>query len=634
MRLASFSCLLLFFFISTTAGIFEKELLPHECGIAVVRLRKPLSYYQDKYQDVAWGLRKVCLLLEKQRNRGQDGAGIAAVKLAMPGGTAYLKRLRSAATNALEELFNRINHELNQLPRDIQQYDDLTLKERVPMLAECYIGHIRYGTYGSAGITYTQPLLHKHTNAAHSFALCGNFNMTNMDELFDTSAERSITPSTLCDTHIIMDLLAQEFESNSALTLLQKSQALGSLAHTLDGGYVFALLFGTGQLAVIRDPAGIRPGFIYCDDEVIALASERAALTSAFKCEADMVKPLPAGCVVSIDLDGTINTHPFAADCPQRQCVFERIYFSRGNDPAIYNERKALGAQLATRIVHELNDTLDNTLFTFIPNTSETAFLGMLSSVRTLMVDRQIDTLCTKLANQELTDSDLRTLAVHARMEKITHKDQLLRTFIAQDENRLNLVANIYDVTRGITTPQTRLVVMDDSIVRGTTLRESIVRQLASLNPAQLIIVSGAPPVLYPDCYGIDMSQIGRLIGFQATIALLQERDQQHLIDECARLCEQSLEQHIYTNHVKLLYASVSQQDIERKIAQLIRPSDCTWLGPIRVIYQTIGGLQRAMPEHTGDWYFTGKYPTPGGYRVLCISFLQWYNGVTTQRAY
>ncbi len=598
---------------------YEKEHLQHECGIAVVRLLKPLSYFQIIYNDDAWGLHKACLLLEKQRNRGQDGAGLAIIK--EPPSLTAITQYRSTASNALEDLFRQINEEL-------------AYKKLAGIL---YLGHTRYGTYGAQGLSFTQPIVRRHNAPAQTFALCGNFNMTNITQLNEYLATwATIDKSSPSDTKVIRDLLAYYLDAigvNDALPLIT---ALERAAMHWDGGYVFALATGSGDLLIVRDPAGIRPCFIYQDSDVIAAASERVALMSTFNADIQTIHQLPPGQALLVTADGHISYHQIVPALPTAQCSFERIYFSRGNDPDIYQERKDLGKNLATRVLQSIEYDIEHSIFTFIPNTSEIAFIGLVEEIKRLITLENITKLSKKIMHSEVTHDDLHSVAPSIRIEKIINKDQLLRTFITQETNRLHLIANIYDVTHNVVTPHTRLVVLDDSIVRGATLRESIIKQLIMLNPKEIIIVSSAPPILYPDCYGIDMSQIGKLIGFQAAIAIVKEQQREKLIYEIAQLCKQqeSLSSSALVNYVAHLYQNISQEELEEKIAELVSPSDTVWNGKITIIYQTIDGLHRAIPEHTGDWYFTGKYPTPGGYHVLNTSFLQWYCKLPDQRAY
>jgi len=627
------------------------EQIRHECGLAVVRLRQPLSYYRERYGDPAWGLRQLYLLMEKQHNRGQDGAGLAVVKFDMPPGEEYLKRLRSDRRNAIERIFDEVmadvigNHDLGW-----PQRDDRELKQQCEYLGEVYLGHLRYATHSDHAIANCHPYMRTSNTASRNLAIAGNFNMTNSTELFQQLIEYGLNPVGESDTQVILErigyFLDKEHEHLSA-TMGPESfrgldgrelareisreidlvRILSKASKDWDGGYVFAGLLGNGDFFVTRDPCGIRPGFFYIDDEVVAAASERAALANVFNVEPDEIEQIRPGHVLTVKRDGGTRHERFTEERDVRSCLFERIYFSRGNDPEIYTQRKALGRQLAPRVLGALGERVDNAVFSFIPNTAESAYMGLIDEIDRTMRQRHEEELWRRIQSGTVTREEISPLINgQIRAEKVAHKDQRLRTFITHDTARRDLVLHIYDITRGIVKPTDTLVVIDDSIVRGTTLRESIITILSRLNPARIIIVSSAPPIMYPDCYGIDMSQLGRFIAFEAAVSLLYDRGEEALLDEVEQLCieQASLPPEQMKNHVSRIYDRFTLEELSGKIAELVRPKTIPWPGTVEVMYQSIDGLHKAMPGHTGDWYFTGDYPTPGGYRVLNTSYLNW----------
>lgn len=623
---------LLFLITSSVFTSKPSEEIGHECGLALVRLRKPLSYYQEKYNDSGWGARKVCALIEEQRNRGQDGAGLAVMKFDMSPGEPYLYRTRNAESNAVDMLLDTVFTDI----ADIDQWNDAgTLKRTVEFLGEIYLGHVRYGTHSNNSVRCCQPYVCKNSVASKTFALAGNFNMSNSRELCEHLVTYGLAPTSESDTQVILELisyclkqehirLATRFETVHGKELadliaqeIDIVRVLNNASTSWDGGYVFAGILGNGDSFVCRDPAGIRPGYIYINDEVIAAASERTALVNAFSVDPSHIQELQPAHVLVIKKDGSYKQDQFTQPLPLRPCSFERIYFSRSNDPAIYAERKTLGKNLAPRILQELGNDIEHAIFTYIPNSSETAFIGLVEELNRLVYEQGINR------------------KQHAvRVEKLVHKNQRLRTFIANDTNRRNLVARLYTMTKGIVKPTDTLVVLDDSIVRGTTLRESIIRELILLNPKRIIFISSAPPVMYPDCYGIDMSQLGRFIAFQAALELLKECGNESLLEELYTQCMSQKDLHPcqMINYVQELYKNFTLEEISAKIAQIITPTS-EWAKKITIIYQTIDGLHTAMPDYSGDWYFTGNYPTPGGYKVLNTSYLQWYQGLD-RRAY
>ncbi|MBT4585192.1 MAG: amidophosphoribosyltransferase [Phycisphaerae bacterium] len=629
--------------------------LTHECGLAFVRLRKPLHHYQEEYGDAAWGLRKTYLLMQKQYNRGQDGAGLGVVKFDMPAGDQFLLRIRSDKHNAIERIFDAITEDTEQLKEPITSETEMHAKRNCRFLGEAYLGHLRYGTHSNNSMANCHPFIRKNNIASRNIALAGNFNMTNSRELFDRLVEYGLDPVGDNDTQVILEKISHFLNDEHDQLIKQHPNLEGrALAQTIskeldvgrflkkaaqywDGGYVFASLIGNGDAFICRDPAGIRPAFIYVNEEVVACASERGALANVFNVEPDEIKPVEPGHVIVVKRDGSIEDVEFTKPLELRQCSFERIYFSRGNDPLIYSQRKRLGANLAPRIMNVLGEDIDRSFFSYIPNTAETCFLGLLEAVGSALRSIEADTIWDKIQDGSVTREDLSALN-HTRVkaELIAHKDQRLRTFITHDAARRDLVTHIYDITRGLINRDDTLVVVDDSIVRGTTLRESIITSLSQLRPKRIAIVSSAPPIMYPDCYGIDMSQIGKFIAFEAAVALTKDANNAAIFDEIASKCkeQEKLPVSQMQNQVKALYEQFSLKEISCKIAELVRPSHLDWDGRLDVVYQDVEGLHAAMPAYTGDWYFTGNYPTEGGNAVVNRAFLNWYIGDDSKRAY
>ena len=629
--------------------------LTHECGLAFVRLRKPLHHYQDVYGDAAWGLRKTYLLMQKQYNRGQDGAGLGVVKFDMPAGDQFLLRIRSDKNNAIERIFDAITTDTERLSEPITSETEIDAKQSCRFLGEAYLGHLRYGTHSGNSMTMCHPFVCKSNIASRNIALAGNFNMTNSSELFDKLVAYGLDPVGDNDTQVILEKISHFLNDEHERLIKKYSNLEGrELANTIsreldivklltkaaqywDGGYVFASLIGNGDCFICRDPSGIRPAFMYVNDEVVACASERGALANVFNVNPDEIQQVQPGHVVVVKRDGSIVESEFTKPLELRQCSFERIYFSRGNDPLIYKQRKLLGANLAPRIMKVLGDDIKRSFFSYIPNTAETCFLGLLEAVGSELLSIEADTIWAKIQDGSITREDLSNLE-HTRVkaELIAHKDQRLRTFITHDAARRDLVTHIYDITRGLIDNDDTLVVVDDSIVRGTTLRESIITSLSQLHPKRIVIVSSAPPIMYPDCYGIDMSQIGKFIAFEAAVALTNEAGSETIFEDIAAKCKAQLKLPVsqMQNEVKALYEQFSLKDISRKIAELVRPAHLEWKGKLDVIYQDIDGLHSAMPEFTGDWYFTGDYPTPGGNAVVNRAYLNWHAGDDAMRAY
>ena len=623
----------------------------HECGLAIVRLRKEISYYRDRHDDPLWGLRRLFLLMEKQHNRGQDGAGIGVVKFDMPTGSRFIERIRSAKRNPIERLFDRAMQPVSRRRRvRVKDLDDLALKQMIPMLGESMIGHLRYGTDGGRGNDACHPLIRRNNIASRNLLLAGNFNLTNATQLFEKLVEYGLHIVGDSHTQAVLerlgymldrehDMLASTMGEGSFANLrgqalwketarqLDITRILRKASSDFDGGWVLAGMIGSGDLFACRDPAGIRPAFIHVDDEVIALASERPALCTVFDVPPDEIVELPPAHALVVKRNGKYSIEKYIDPLPIRRCTFERIYFSRGNDADIYKERKRLGRNLVPSVLAEIDSKIENAVFGFIPNTAETAYLGLLEGMREITSTRATDKIWSKVQDGSLTREDIeKQLSIHPRMEKVTHKDQRLRTFITHDAARSSLVGHVYDITHGSVKPDDILVVIDDSIVRGTTLRESIITMLSRLSPRKIVIASSAPPIMYPDCYGIDMSQLGRFIAFEAAVDLLDSHGESELLDEVEAKCLEQLDREdtLLENHVSMIYDRFSLEELSARIAQLVRSESLSWQGELVVVYQTVEGLREAMPGYTGDWYFTGDYPTPGGLRILNTAYLKW----------
>ena len=636
------------------------DFIGHHCGVALVRLKKPLAELQRIHGDPLWGLRKLYLLMEKQHNRGQDGAGIASVKFETAAGEPFLSRLRNSKRSPIERIFDAALGPASKISEhDLRNMDPLELKRRIPMLGEVMLGHLRYGTFGGRGENVCHPYVRRSNVASRNLAVCGNFNLTNATELFQTLAAYGLNPVGDTDTGVVLekighfldvehDQLRSTMGSGSLKNLdgvelahavaqeLNLTRVLSKATADFDGGYVFVGLLGHGDCFVCRDPNGIRPVFILETDDVVAAASERAALTTVFNVSPESVKALEPGHALIVRRDGVVVHEQFCEPAERLECSFERIYFSRGNDPDIYNERKQLGRNLAEPVLQQTGADFSKIVFGFIPNTSEPAFLGLVKEVEQHIHKREIAVLTGKLRAGTLTELDLSTsIGMLPRVEKVAHKDQRLRTFITHDAARRDLVTHIYDVTRGVVGEGDTLVMVDDSIVRGTTLRDSIITMLARLKPARIVIASSAPPICYPDCYGIDMSQLGKFIAFEAAVGVIRDRGDEKLFSEIETLCQEQahLPSAKMKNHVRRIYDSVTHDQLCARIAQLIRPAGLAWKGQLDVVYQRIEGLTQAMPNHRGIWYFNGEYPTPGGLRVLNTAYLNWRKS-SEKRAY
>ncbi len=605
--------------------------IKHECGLAYIRLRKPFSYYLQKYGTVTYGLNKLYLLMEKQHNRGQDGAGLAAVKLHTEPGNPFLHRLRSSAQQPIADLFFKIGQEIQELEKyqpDIKLHPGL-MKGHLPFLGELLLGHLRYGTQGKNNIEFCHPFIKRNLTPGKNLALAGNFNLVNTDELFEMIGMEPGDFQKQSDLAAMMEVLHYYLSEEDTLhpnqadiaTVLKKATAL------FDGGYTIGGLLGNGHSFVMRDAHGIRPAYYYIDDEVIVAASERAAIRTTFNVAENEVQELMPGMGLIVDDKDGYSIQQILEPKERRACSFERIYFSRGSDEKIYRERIALGHHLSRTVLDRINHDLKNTIFSYIPNTAEVAFYGLVKGMEEYLNKIKVERILSwgnDFSPEKLEEMVNRKI----RQEKIAIKDVKLRTFITEDANRNEMVQHVYDITYGtVRKDEDTLVVIDDSIVRGTTLKESIVRMLSRLQPKNIIVVSSAPQIRYPDCYGIDMSKLGDFIAFRAAIALLNDRGMEHILTEAQDRINQLIETNqLHTeNVVRQIYKPFTTQEISDKIAQLITPAGVDL--PIQVIYQTIEDLHDSCPTNTGDWYFTGNYPTPGGNRVVNKAFLNYLEG-------
>jgi amidophosphoribosyltransferase len=631
------------------------ETIKHECGIAFVRLLKPLEYYLSRYGSPLWGLNKLSLLMEKQHNRGQDGAGIANVKFDMKPGTKYINVLRSATSTPIIDIFNHIYSDIKYLRRNCPQKlnDTEWLKQNIEFTGELYLGHLRYGTFGKNNVSYCHPFVRENNWLTKNLVIAGNFNLTNVDELFEKLLYLGQHPVETSDTVTILEKMGHFLdEENEALfrkfkaegyskrdisPLIAKSldikNVLANASKHWDGGYVIAGLIGHGDAFVMRDPNGIRPAYYYCDDEVVVAASERPVIQTTFNVNFEQVKEITPGCALVVRRDGTVSEQKVKEPEERRACSFERIYFSRGTDVDIYRERKKLGRALAPAILKAIDHDFENTVFSYIPNTAAVAYYGLVE---------EMNAFCNKIkaerilqAGKDLDAETLNTiLALAPRIDKIAVKDIKLRTFITQDRDRDDLVAHVYDVTYGIIrNNKDSIVVIDDSIVRGTTLRQSIIRILDRLCPKMIVIASSAPQIRYPDCYGIDMARLSDFVAFRAAIELLKETRQESIINKVYQDAkkQETLPREENINVVKAIYEPFSADRISDKIASLLTPHEVN--AKVKIVYQTIDDLHKACPENRGDWYFTGDYPTPGGNRVANRSFVNYIEG-KNERAY
>ncbi|MBA61618.1 MAG: amidophosphoribosyltransferase [Planctomycetaceae bacterium] len=612
----------------------------HECGIAAIRLLKPLDYYIQKYGTPMYGINKLTLLMEKQHNRGQDGAGAAVIKLDMPPGDPYIFRTRSAGKNPIMEVSNRLARSfINARDANPEEYQDgQWVKDNILFAGELLLGHLRYGTFGGSGETFCHPFLRQNNWMTRNLVMAGNFNLTNNSELFEMLVDLGQHPRNQTDTVIVLEKIGHFLdEANDAIFRKYNKQkidrkqitkriiedldipmVLRKATKAFDGGYVMAGMIGHGDMFVLRDPAGIRPAFYYKDDEIVAIASERPQLQTALNIPIDAVEEVEPGHALVVCYDGTISSEIVNEPLPKKACSFERIYFSRGTDSDIYRERKELGDSLVESVLSKIEYNLENTVFSYIPNTAETAFYGMVEGIRRYVTEKVARTI--KEGGDE--DEINRLLTVQPRVEKLMTKDAKLRTFITADADREDLVAKVYDTTYGIIEPKDTLVVLDDSIVRGTTLRTSILRILDRLGMKKIIIVSSSPQIRFPDCYGIDMSKMADFVAFEAAVELIKEREETQILDEIYQACleEEKRSNAQVTNHVTRMFDPFTPEEVSQRIGQLLTPPDMN--AEVEIIYQTIEGLHKACPNHTGDWYFTGNYPTPGGNRVANRSFI------------
>jgi amidophosphoribosyltransferase len=629
--------------------------IKHECGIALIRLLKPLQYYIDKYGTPLYGINKLYLIMEKQHNRGQDGVGVANIKIDVEPGNQYISRYRSVSPKAIQEIFGKIIEKFIEVQKNNPDKfkDGEWLKNNVAFTGELLLGHLRYGTYGKNSIEYCHPFLRQNNWKSRNLVVAGNFNLTNVDELFNQLVELGQHPKEKADTVTVMEKIGhfldvenerlfrkfkdQGYNNKEISELISNNidiaQILKDASKKWDGGYTMAGLMGHGGAFVLRDPNGIRPAFYYHDEEIIVVTSERPVIQTAFNIPIESIKEIKPGHALIIEKNGSVNEKEIIKPLEKLSCSFERIYFSRGSDRDIYLERKALGRALCPAILKAIDFDIKNTVFSYIPNTAEIAFLGLIEGIHEYLNKYkrvEILKLGDKIADPKLSE----ILSLQPRVEKIAIKDAKLRTFITQDKERDDLVAHVYDTTYGIINKGVdNLVVIDDSIVRGTTLKQSILKILDRLGPKKIIIVSSAPQIRYPDCYGIDMAKLGDFIAFQATIALLKENFKENLIDEVYEKAKAQMELPLnqIKNVVKEIYKPFSAEQISRKIAELLRPTDIK--AEVEIIYQSIEGLHIACPNHKGDWYFTGDYPTPGGNRVVNQAFINYVEGKNV-RAY
>lgn len=622
--------------------------IKHECGIALLRLKKPLQYYKDKYGSAFYGINKMYLLMEKQHNRGQDGAGFASIKLDVEPGQRYISRVRSNDAQPIRDVFSQINDRINEVMTEHPEYqqDIEALKHGVPYVGELFLGHVRYGTFGKNSIESVHPFLRQNNWMHRNLIVAGNFNMTNVTELFNSLVELGMHPKEMADTVTVMEKIGH-FLDDEVMELYQdcknegltKREASAVIAERLniqrilkraskgwDGGYAMAGLFGHGDAFVFRDPAGVRPAYFYEDDEVVVVASERPVIQTVFNVAFDAVQELLPGHALVIKKNGTASQQEIITPTVKKACSFERIYFSRGSDAEIYEERKELGKLVFPAVLDAIGNDTENTVFSYIPNTAETSFFGMTEAAQEHLNKKKNKLILEQ--HKTLDEAGLaQILSEKVRTEKIAIKDAKLRTFITEDSSRDDLVAHVYDVTYGVIKPTDNLVIIDDSIVRGTTLKMSIIKMMDRLNPKRIVIVSSAPQIRYPDCYGIDMAKLEGLVAFRAALELLKERGLYHIVDEVYQQCkaQENLADAEVTNHVNAIYAPFSDREISDKIAEMLRPDDTK--AEVKIIFQTVEDLHKACPKNLGDWYFTGDYPTPGGNRVVNRAFMNFYEG-------
>ena len=628
------------------------EVLKHECGIALIRLLKPLEYYQEKYGTWMYGFNKLYLLMEKQHNRGQEGAGFAALKMEAHPGEEFFFRERAQGSNAISEIFSKANHKFEEFTSE-QMHDAEYAKMHIPYAGEIYMGHLRYSTTGRSGLDFVHPFIRRNNFRDKSLCVCGNFNLTNVDEIFEEVMESGQHPRRYSDTYMILEQLGFRLDREVERLYAQYNDGvrtgrevtkeierhivveniLKTASPSWDGGYCICGMTGSGECFAVRDPWGIRPAFYYKDDEIVVVASERPVIQTAFGVARAEVHELQPGQAIIINQAAEVRVSQINPKQKVKQCSFERIYFSRGNDADIYQERKRLGYLLADKVSQACDNDFQHSVFSFIPNTAEVAYMGLVEGLNHLLNQQKakmIQELGANLSDKQLND----ILNLRIRNEKIANKDIKLRTFIAEGTSRNDLASHVYDVTYGcIEDDVDNLVAIDDSIVRGTTLRQSIIKILNTLHPHKIVIVSSAPQVRYPDCYGIDMSRMGEFIAFRAAVELLKERGMENTLDDVYRKCkaQEDLPKEKVKNYVKEIYAPFTDEEISQKICQMLTPSSVKV--PVEIIYQTVEGLHQACPNHEGDWYFTGDYPTAGGNRLVNLAYINYYEGNDSKRA-
>ncbi len=626
-----------------------KQKIKHECGIAFLRLRKPVQYYLDKYKTPSYPVNKMFLMMHKQRNRGQDGSGIASLKVNTAPGNKYISRYRSVKKDSIQDIFNKINKKFTIAKQKLDyKLDESWIKDNIPFTGESWLGHLRYGTFGGNSIENCAPTLRQNNWRSKNLIFAGNFNMTNLDELFNVLVDLGQSPKEKSDTVTILEKVGHfldeennriynKYSSNvekKEISLkiedeLNVCNILKNSFKDFDGGYALAGMIGHGSSFVARDPNGIRPLYYYINDEVIAATSERPPIRTAFNCDFNDISELERGNALIIKKDGSYSIEKFIEPRENKACSFERIYFSRGNDPQIYNERKKLGELLIPQVFDAINNDLKNTIFSYIPNTSETCFYGMIDGIKSYLTSKKKEIF---IDNKSYNGSKEDLIYLKTRIEKLVSKDVKMRTFITDDNSRNELVSNVYDTTYGIVRKnKDSLVIIDDSIVRGTTLEKSILTLLSSLEAKKVIFVSSSPQIRYPDCYGIDMSKMDQFVAFRGLIRLIKLNNKDHLIEEIYNKCKKSLSEINPKNHVKELYDLFSYEEISNSISDLVKPKG--FKSDLQIIYQKIENLNLACPKNLGDWYFTGNYPTPGGNKVANRSFMNYCEGIS-ERAY
>ena len=632
----------------TTTQLLMSDAIKHECGIALLRLKKPLEFYKEKYGTAFYGVQKMYLLMEKQHNRGQDGAGLASIKLDVNPGERYISRIRSNDPQPIKDIFAQIN---DRISRDLEEHPEYQnnvalQKQNIPYIGEVFLGHVRYGTFGKNSIESVHPFLRQNNWMHRNLIVAGNFNMTNVKELFQNLIDLGQHPKQMADTVTVMEKIGHFLDDEvtelykqckvEGYSKLEASPIIGErlnvqrilerASRNFDGGYAMAGLFGHGDSFVLRDPAGIRPAYFYEDDEIVVVASERPVIQTVFNVPFEKVQELDPGSAIIIKKNGNVSVQEVRTPLIKKACSFERIYFSRGSDAEIYTERKELGKLIFPSVLKAIDNDTDNTVFSFIPNTAETSFYGMSEAAQDFLNQRKAKAIIEQ--KDTLTEDTLKELlSVKIRTEKIAIKDAKLRTFITEDSSRDDLVAHVYDVTYGVVKPTDNLVIIDDSIVRGTTLKQSIIKMMDRLNPKKIVVVSSAPQIRYPDCYGIDMAKLEGLVAFRAALELLKERNLYHIVEEVyqkSKAQEDFIDADV-VNYVKEIYAPFTDQEISDKIAEMLTPDNTK--AEVKIIYQTVADLHIACPKNLGDWYFTGDYPTDGGNRVVNRAFMNYYEG-------